>query len=99
LAHLILEQLGSKEWRNTMDAGMVCKEVNGAQWTWCVFHNCYCKHTSEECNGNPKNGGHKIVDQDNKHVPTPPYQNVAGTPLTAAMANVGIEDVMEEDEE
>ena len=77
---------------------MYTKEVDGSKWQWCIYHSAYCKHDSAKCYGNPKNGGHKILDEEGKTIPTP-KASTADNSLTASMANVGIDDVIEEEEE
>jgi hypothetical protein len=91
---------GTQEWRNKMDGELLSKEVNGATWEWCIYHSAYCKHNSTKCYGNPKNGGHKILDEEGKTIPTPSDKETGlGKSLTASMANVGIDDVMEDEDE
>ena len=81
---------GKHAWRNVAPkaGGPTTKKVDGAEWHYCKFHGYWVKHTSEECRLNPAN---KNQSKDTSGEPE--------ADINAAMAEMGIEEADDEDDE
>jgi hypothetical protein len=61
------------------------KKFEGEPWDWCEHHGYWCKHTTADCE--------KFKNEQKKKNSSADASNI-----TAAMAQLGIEDVVEESE-
>mgnify|MGYP005846595275 CR=1 FL=1 len=76
---------GDQAWRNVApkEGESEVKNVDGKEWKYCKYHGYWCAHTSSKCNDKDR-----LQKEHTEH-----------DEITAAMASIGIEDVVEDSEE